>query len=145
MILIDWISLDPTDAEYVDIMHTNGCSQLCLGIEQPCGHADFFPNGGQVQPGCTLQIGNLELASVPISSKVANTNNYIGHSFHYKGCNHLRAMAYFEESVRSKDSFRSCCYDQPQQYPPSNCPEGSANFMGQYSTYLLHMNAFVRS
>ena len=45
---------DPTDADYVDVIHTNGCSAWkgCFGIPDKCGHADFYPNGGTSQPGC---------------------------------------------------------------------------------------------
>ena len=45
----------PTDADFVDIMHTN--SGLIfdgeLSFPEPLGHADFYPNGGSHQPGCT--------------------------------------------------------------------------------------------
>lgn len=42
--------LDPSDAEYVDVIHTNAMVQ---GKLERCGHADFYMNGGIVQPGCT--------------------------------------------------------------------------------------------
>lgn len=38
--------LDTTDAQFVDIIHTEGRFTV------PIGHIDFFPNGGLVQPGC---------------------------------------------------------------------------------------------
>ena len=43
------VRLDPTDAKYVDVIHTN---LPVIGTEQRVGHIDFFPNGGSVQPGC---------------------------------------------------------------------------------------------
>nr|XP_020760313.1 lipase member I isoform X2 [Odocoileus virginianus texanus] len=45
--------LDYTDANFVDVIHTdtNG-----LGIKQPLGHIDFYPNGGKKQPGCPKSI-----------------------------------------------------------------------------------------
>ena len=43
------VRLDPTDANYVDVIHTN---LPIIGTEQRVGHIDFFPNGGSVQPGC---------------------------------------------------------------------------------------------
>lgn len=42
--------LDPSDAEYVDIIHTNAMVQ---GKLERCGHADFYMNGGIIQPGCS--------------------------------------------------------------------------------------------
>lgn len=38
--------LDVSDANFVDIIHTEGRFTV------PIGHIDFFPNGGLVQPGC---------------------------------------------------------------------------------------------
>lgn len=40
--------LDKGDAEYVEVIHTNGALQ---GFEEPLGTADFYPNYGQKQPG----------------------------------------------------------------------------------------------
>ena len=46
--------LDITDAEFVDIMHTNGgnYSEGEIAFDQPMGHVDFYVNGGEKQPGC---------------------------------------------------------------------------------------------
>lgn len=40
--------LDKGDAEYVEVIHTNGKLQ---GFGEPIGTADFYPNYGQRQPG----------------------------------------------------------------------------------------------
>ena len=47
--------LDPSDGDFVDIIHTNGGTLLGdeLGFLPPIGHIDFYPNGGQFQPGCS--------------------------------------------------------------------------------------------
>lgn len=45
--------LDLTDANYVEAVHTNG-GAFGSGIGAPIAHADFFPNGGSIQPGCIL-------------------------------------------------------------------------------------------
>uniref|UniRef100_A0A915L6G1 Lipase domain-containing protein n=1 Tax=Romanomermis culicivorax TaxID=13658 RepID=A0A915L6G1_ROMCU len=46
--------LDPSDAKFVQVVHTNGESFLNGGLGTPerMGHVDFYPNGGQTQPGC---------------------------------------------------------------------------------------------
>ena len=43
------VHLDKTDAEYVDIVHTN---MPLIGTSDHVGHTDFFPNGGSLHPGC---------------------------------------------------------------------------------------------
>ncbi|XP_068140940.1 phospholipase A1 member A [Drosophila tropicalis] len=70
--------LDPSDANYVDVIHTNAMVQ---GKLERCGHADFYMNGGIMQPGCNGQKIN---------------------SF---ACSHQRAPAYFLESIRSSKGF----------------------------------------
>ena len=43
--------LDPSDARYVDVIHTNvGVAGTILRG----GNIDFYPNGGVIQPGCTI-------------------------------------------------------------------------------------------
>jgi len=46
------LRLDPTDAQFVDIMHTNVEAIFPLGIGTQTGHVDFYPNKGYRQPGC---------------------------------------------------------------------------------------------
>uniref|UniRef100_A0A915JK89 Lipase domain-containing protein n=1 Tax=Romanomermis culicivorax TaxID=13658 RepID=A0A915JK89_ROMCU len=48
------IRLDPSDARFVQVIHTNGdsLSRGGLGALQRMGHVDFYPNGGVTQPGC---------------------------------------------------------------------------------------------
>ncbi|KAM5277528.1 lipase member I [Hipposideros larvatus] len=45
--------LDYTDAKFVDVIHSDTDA---LGIEEPLGHIDFYPNGGVEQPGCPKSI-----------------------------------------------------------------------------------------
>ncbi|XP_074641011.1 pancreatic triacylglycerol lipase-like isoform X2 [Tubulanus polymorphus] len=92
------VRLDPTDARFVDVIHTDAKSILNIlvlnggfGIWQPSGHVDFYVNGGNDQPGCT---GNL-------IEKVTTEGIYEGGK-HYVACDHLRAYYYFIESINSK-------------------------------------------
>ena len=44
--------LDKSDAEFVDNIHSNTKGYVHLGLGQPVGHVDFFPNKGADQPPC---------------------------------------------------------------------------------------------
>lgn len=44
------------DADFVDAIHTAANRQ---GTSLSVGHADFWPNGGELQPGCTPETGSL--------------------------------------------------------------------------------------
>ena len=42
--------LSPASADFVDVIHTSGGT---IGMWDPMGHVDFYPNGGDIpQPGC---------------------------------------------------------------------------------------------
>ncbi|XP_056450480.1 lipase member H-like [Gadus chalcogrammus] len=45
--------LDRTDAQFVDVIHTDIDA---LGLREPLGHIDFYPNGGADQLGCPKTI-----------------------------------------------------------------------------------------
>lgn len=44
--------LTSSDADFVDVIHTNGLPVFGAGLTLSIGHADFYPNGGEWQPGC---------------------------------------------------------------------------------------------
>ena len=46
--------IDKSDADFVDIIHTNSGMLWngCLSIKKSIGHVDFYPAGGSHQPGC---------------------------------------------------------------------------------------------
>ncbi|CAH2049208.1 unnamed protein product, partial [Iphiclides podalirius] len=47
--------LSNADGVYVEVIHTNGAGN---GVTSPMGDADFYPNGGNSQPGCITSICN---------------------------------------------------------------------------------------
>lgn len=49
------VRLDGADAEFVDVIHSNGENLIRggLGSWQAMGHVDFYPNGGRAQTGCS--------------------------------------------------------------------------------------------
>ncbi|XP_054744405.1 inactive pancreatic lipase-related protein 1 [Anastrepha obliqua] len=74
--------LDATDAEFVDVIHTDPFLYSTL---ERSGHADFYPNLEKFfQPGCNIvQDG------------------------HIRNCNHFRAPLYYSESIGSERGFWS--------------------------------------
>ncbi|XP_061163845.1 lipase member I-like [Saccostrea echinata] len=66
--------LDETDAHFVDVIHTDGGG---FGYLNAMGHLDFYPNGGQEQPGCLST------------------------------CSHSRAYELFTESILSDQKFKA--------------------------------------
>lgn len=68
------VRIDPSDAVFVDIIHTNGAPirRGGAGLMQVSGHVDFYVNGGERQPGCpNLVTGTFEqLFSRNVSGKL---------------------------------------------------------------------------
>ncbi|XP_048582758.1 inactive pancreatic lipase-related protein 1 isoform X2 [Nematostella vectensis] len=101
------VRLDPSDADFVDVMHTD---MDLAGTPTVSGHIDFYPNGGKKQPGCR------DLLDGPIN---------------YVICDHMRAPEYYAESVTttcpmlafpctSMDDFeRGYCFDCENRPCPS--------------------------
>lgn len=82
--LHEQMRLDPGDAHFVDVLHTNAGSitKGSLGLTTPSGHVDYYPNGGSVQPGC---YGSSMSLMDPVE-RVA--------------CNHRRSYRYFIEILK---------------------------------------------
>jgi len=96
------VRLDPTDASFVDVIHTDTETIKVKGVgtKQPLGHLDFYPNGATFQPGClTLEDGIKQLVV----------------------CSHYRAVRYFMESLNKG----SCPF---RTYPCKNYHEFATGF-----------------
>jgi len=104
------VRLDPTDADLVDVWHTDGKTILIhgFGTIQRMGHIDFFPNGGFHQPGC----GKLDIDVVQ-----------------YFACSHYRAVRYYIESINNAcpyyaypcESWKKFDQDQCTKCPDEGC------------------------
>lgn len=93
-----------TDAEYVQVIHTDSGH---YSFEYPMGHADFYPNGGNNQPGCKRKnalaslVGTL-CASPPAPLALDNEviiTGYFVFYFDADKCSHVRSHALYLESL----------------------------------------------
>ncbi|TDG38517.1 hypothetical protein AWZ03_015061, partial [Drosophila navojoa] len=80
--------LDQTDAEFVDVIHTD---TMQYGVLRQVGHADFYPNFGKLeQPGCE------------------DADNITT-------CNHNRAPALYAESIMPDHKFWALSSEYPRK------------------------------
>ncbi|KAF4517604.1 hypothetical protein B566_EDAN008595 [Ephemera danica] len=91
-----YVRLDTSDAEFVDVIHTDGKSIFLLGygMNQPCGHIDFYPNNGKEQPGCDIAENPVPLTLVKEGLEEASRV--------LLACNHVRAIKLFTDSINSR-------------------------------------------
>jgi len=123
------VRLDPTDALFVDVIHTDGAAFYStkhgLGMSQACGHVDYFPNGGHDQPGC----------EDGIVSHVFNEGLVTGPR-EWVACNHLRAYHLFTESINAVCPFEGYMCDSEDAFKNGSCvpcEDGRCGFMGLHA------------
>ncbi|XP_068424465.1 inactive pancreatic lipase-related protein 1-like [Clinocottus analis] len=99
------VRLDTSDAAFVDVIHTDGLpfnSKLGLGMSQPVGHIDFYPNGGELMPGCSANKG-----------RPTDLDAFWEGTKKFDACNHARAYEYYSEStVKSRGFVGFPCSDK---------------------------------
>ncbi|XP_066155565.1 pancreatic triacylglycerol lipase-like [Euwallacea fornicatus] len=111
--------LDPTDANYVHVIHTND-GLLGFGINM--GHSDYYPNGGSTQPGCGIDLAGT--------------------------CAHSRAYIYYAESINNNHFLSRRC-DSYTNFRNSLCnltPTGRLGYFpvarsAQSGQYYLQTNS----
>lgn len=89
--------LDPTDAQFVDALHTDIDA---LGFREALGHIDFYANGGTDQPGCPPTI-------------------FSGTA--YFKCDHQRSVHLYMESIRRECQIRAYPCGSYTEFLDGNC------------------------
>lgn len=80
--------LNPKDAQFVDIIHTDGG---ILGNPEAIGHADFYPNGGHaLQPGCARQ----EIANNRWLGIISKLLRFLFSHATFKLCSHFHFLSF---------------------------------------------------
>ncbi|KAL7740104.1 hypothetical protein ACLKA6_015941 [Drosophila palustris] len=110
--------LDPSDADFVDVIHTD---ILIHGLMQSVGHVDFYPNKGVRQPNCG-----------PIDD--IDTHR----------CYHERAVAYYAESITSSTVFWAFRCQDLYGFIMGECePNNDVEQMGYYVRESARGNYFL--
>ncbi|XP_066476522.1 inactive pancreatic lipase-related protein 1-like isoform X1 [Tiliqua scincoides] len=123
------IRLDKTDAEFVDVIHTDSAPTipyLGFGMSQAVGHLDFYPNGGEYMPGCKK---NPVSQIVDIDGIWEGTRDFVA-------CNHLRSYKYYSDSIIFPDGFLGypcAAYNLFETNSCFPCPSGGCPKMGHFA------------
>ncbi|KAM3958664.1 pancreatic lipase-related protein 2 [Aphomia sociella] len=103
--------LDASDAEFVDVIHTDAG---IFGYKHPMGHADFYPNGGiSPQPGCELEV---VLPQQQLTPKLF--------------CSHWRSYQFYSESVIRPKAFVSTSCPSWKMFSRGRCADQPISHMG---------------
>jgi len=104
--------LDPGDASFVDVIHTNmGPLLTDFGTMLESGHVDFYPNGGEHQPGCSLKV----------------VGEVIGL------CSHIKAPEYFSNTILGKVYLGFPCEDYSTYLKGGACVRDRSVPMGEFT------------
>ncbi|XP_061182228.1 inactive pancreatic lipase-related protein 1-like [Saccostrea echinata] len=97
------VRLDPSDAKFVDVIHSDALpiEDAGVGTRKSCGHIDFFPNGGGHQPGCPppYKTSLEELLSLRFTAAFTSIS-----------CSHSRSYFYFAESLVKEPNCQFTAY-----------------------------------
>ncbi|KAK9869102.1 hypothetical protein WA026_017340 [Henosepilachna vigintioctopunctata] len=105
--------LNKNDAEVVEVIHTDGGT---LGMFDPCGTIDFYPNGGSNQPGCLRVYPEQMLKNIELMY-----------------CSHGRACEILIEAIRTVGSFPARKCNNMEDMKDKNC-HGTEMVLGDLET-----------
>ncbi|VEN52279.1 unnamed protein product [Callosobruchus maculatus] len=110
------VRLDHTDADLVDVIHTDGKGIFFLGygMSQSCGHLDFYPNDGKEQPGC-------DITQTPLVPLTLIRDGLEEASRVLVACNHVRAIKLFIDSINSKCPYIAHACPSYTQFKEGRC------------------------
>lgn len=130
------VRLDPSDAMFVDVIHTDARSFFLLeipgyGMSVPCGTVDFYPNNGKEQPGCTLSQESSALIPLTlIKDGIEEASRVL------LACNHVRAIKLFTDSINGKCPYVAHRCPSYQHFTAGKCfkcNNGNCALMGYHS------------
>ncbi|XP_067399582.1 pancreatic lipase-related protein 3-like, partial [Emydura macquarii macquarii] len=122
------VRLDPSDARFVDVIHSNAAQFpiVGLGMVNATGHLDFYPNGGSIMPGCINLI-------IPAGRK--DQEAYLKGNI-LPTCHHSRSHQFYFHSILHPNGFLGypCrTYEFFQEGICFPCPKEGCPMMGHYA------------
>jgi len=123
------VILDPTDAMFVEAIHTDGESVFNVGNDiikgdkgfgmiDPVGHIDFYPNNGFQQPGCAKTA-----VSKIIGGDIVTAMEDIF------ACSHMRVTKLYTESINSACPFMAYTCSSFTNFKHGHCLTCGVNGM----------------
>ncbi|XP_020635625.3 pancreatic lipase-related protein 2 [Pogona vitticeps] len=125
----DMVRLDPSDAQFVDVIHSNAGQfpNIGLGMLNATGHLDFYPNGGSIMAGCNDAVTSL----LEFDQEVRNVGN----------CHHSRSHEYYKYSVLYPLGFLGYPCESYETFQEGNCfpcPREGCPMMGHYADWFRY-------
>ncbi|XP_063048192.1 pancreatic triacylglycerol lipase-like [Engraulis encrasicolus] len=122
------VRLDPTDATFVDVIHSNGAPftpTLGFGMSQSVGHVDFYPNGGEDMIGCSKN---------SVSETVTPNDIWQG-TRGYVACSHQRAYKYYSDTILNRSGFTGYPCNDYHMFQEGICTscDGECPVMGHFA------------
>ena len=111
------------DAQFIDVIHTN---TWAIGVKDAIGHADFYPNGGLIQPGC------------PSKFSLWNTYDLLH-------CPHVRAWMFYLESINHPYDFIGWPCQSWENFKTQNCSKGRPQPMGYHTPFTARGSYFLHT
>lgn len=129
------VRLDPSDAKFVDIIHSDALPFSSgglffnildfrrtvkmnmhpltgLGMRDPIGHVDFYPNGGFNNPGC----------DAPMDDYIKqDRQSFFAGIQQFLACNHVRSFQFMLESMYTKCPFMGIACDSFDDFKEGHC------------------------
>lgn len=134
------VRLDSTDADFVDVIHTNAMQlsfgvilkEIGFGIQGRSGHVDYYPNGGRTQPGCVATNQQIwdSLSTLLQSWDFDDVTSAIS-------CSHSSAPRYFIDSIANDCQFTAYPCKSFNAFSEGQCTKCSGNGcnrMGYFSS-----------
>ncbi|XP_039208152.1 pancreatic lipase-related protein 2-like isoform X1 [Crotalus tigris] len=117
----EMVRLDPSDAGFVDVIHSNGARfPLGLGMFNATGDMDFYPNGGKFMVGCNAREQDQKQEEIRL---VGN-------------CHHSRSHEYYKYSILYPSGFLAYPCKSYKSFQAGNCfpcPTEGCPVMGHYA------------